>query len=46
MLIAIGDKRTVVTLAPGHQGWRFGLVTFYKETTIGLANLALTIHPR
>jgi hypothetical protein len=44
--IAIGDKRTVVTLPPGHQGGRFGLVTFYKETTIGLANLALTLHPR
>jgi hypothetical protein len=44
--IVIGDKRTLVTLPPGHQGERFGLVTFYKETTIGLANLALTLHPR
>jgi hypothetical protein len=44
--IVIGDKRTVVTLPAGHQGGRLGLVTFYKETTIGLANLALTLHPR
>jgi len=44
--IVIADKRTVVTLPAGHQGERFGLVSFYKETTIGLANLALTLHPR
>lgn len=44
--IAIGDKRILVTLPAGHQGGRFGLVTFYKETIIGLANLALTLHPR
>ena len=43
--IAIGDKRTVVTLPAGHQGGRFGCATFYKETAIGLANLALTVHP-
>jgi hypothetical protein len=44
--ITIADKRTVVTLPAGHQGGGFGLVTFYKETAIGLANLALTLHPR
>jgi|GEM_PF-3868336 hypothetical protein len=44
--ITIGEKSALMTLPAGHQGQRFGLITFYKETSIELANLSLVINPR